>query len=199
MTRPALTTTRLRLEPMMANHLPFLIELDSDPEVLRYLLGRARTAEEATEKWDPVTRDTRADRLGLGFWIGYLDREPIGWWHLVPADPDTADPARDSSVTRAELGYRVLRAFWRQGFASEGGEALLAHGFETLGLDEIWAETMAVNVGSRAVMARLGMTHTDTEHRHWDDPIPGTEQGEVIYRITADDWQARHAAPPLPQ
>ena len=49
--RPTLHTRRMRLDPMNEEHLPLLVELDSDPEVLRYILGRARTAAEATEFW----------------------------------------------------------------------------------------------------------------------------------------------------
>lgn len=57
----------------------------------------------------------------------------------------------------------------------------------------MFAETMAVNAPSRGVMARLGMHHVRTEHREWDDPLPGTEEGEVIYEMTHEDW-VRYAA-----
>ncbi|HEY7175471.1 MAG TPA: GNAT family protein, partial [Micromonosporaceae bacterium] len=51
--------------------------------------------------------------------------------------------------------------------------------------------TMAVNTRSRGVMERCGLRHVGTRHDHWDDPIPGTEQGEVEYAITRDEWLAR--------
>jgi len=47
---------------------------------------------------------------------------------------------------------------------------------------------MAVNARSRAVMERCGMSHTRTFHLDFDDPLPGTEEGEVEYEITRDDW-----------
>lgn len=40
-------------------------------------------------------------------------------------------------------------------------------------------------------LARLGMRHIGTEHRVWENPLPGAEAGEVIYRITAEQWRAR--------
>ena len=47
---------------------------------------------------------------------------------------------------------------------------------------------MAVNTASRAVMAKLGMRHVRTDHRSWDDPLPGAEQGEVVHEIDAASW-----------
>lgn len=90
--------------------------------------------------------------------------------------------------SRAEAGWRLVRRHWSQGYATEGASALLAHGFTTVGLDTVWAETMAVNLPSRRVMAKLGMRHVRTEHRSWDDRLPGAEQGEVVYEITWNHW-----------
>lgn len=50
---------------------------------------------------------------------------------------------------------------------------------------------MAVNTRSRAVMARLGMRYVRTFHQHFDDPLPGTEHGEVEYAIDRTVWLAR--------
>ena len=52
---------------------------------------------------------------------------------------------------------------------------------------------MAVNQPSRGVMVKLGMRHVGTDHRAWDDPLPGTEQGEVVYEITREEWIRREA------
>lgn len=173
---------------MTLEHLPLLVELDSDPEVLRYLLGRARSAEEAREFWSPACADTEADAHGLGWWVGFLGDDFVGWWDLVP--PSLGSPA-STPATRAEAGWRLRRRHWRRGLASEGAMALFEHGFEVVGLDLIWAETMAVNEGSRGVMRRLGMQHVRTEQRPADASIPGAEHGEVIYEITRTQWQAR--------
>ncbi|WP_157719820.1 hypothetical protein [Microlunatus sagamiharensis] len=39
-------------------------------------------------------------------------------------------------------------------------------------------------------MEKLGMRHVRTEHRTWDDPLPGADQGEVVYEIDAEGWRA---------
>ena len=67
MGRPLLRTTRIRLEPMTSEHLPLLVELDGDAEVLRYIRGRARTAQEVRDYWgaDLFRRRRRCRRARL--------------------------------------------------------------------------------------------------------------------------------------
>lgn len=62
--------------------------------------------------------------------------------------------------------------------------------FAKLGARRVWAQTMAVNPRSRRVLERCGMRYVRTFHEHFDDPIPGTEQGEVEYEIRHGDWIA---------
>lgn len=185
--RPALHTARLELRPMAPEHQPLLHRLDSDPEVMRYLLGRARTPEEIDAFWGPRCADTAADVLGLGWWVGFWDDDFVGWWDLGRSDSAPASPPRPEE---AEIGWRLVRRCWRRGLATEGAEALLRHGFETVGLHRIWAETMAVNTASRGVMEKLGMRHVHAEARTWDHPLPGSDLGEVTYEITAGEWAA---------
>lgn len=59
-----------------------------------------------------------------------------------------------------EIGWRLARAHWGNGYATEAGRIALAHGFETLALDEIVAFVLPANARSRAVCERLGM-HRD--------------------------------------
>jgi RimJ/RimL family protein N-acetyltransferase len=180
--RPTLTTERLRLEPLTTEHTELLVELDSDPEVLRFIFGRALTRGEVVTGWMPKRTRADADARGIGYWVGYAGPEFLGWWCL---GIDDTDPAA------AELGYRLRRTAWGRGYATEGSLALLRHGFDTAGLDLVWAETMAVNRGSRAVLAKCGLRHAATEVRRWDVPLPGWEQGEVRYEITRAEWRSR--------
>lgn len=187
MPQPVIRTQRIELRPLRPQHLPLLHELDSDPEVMRYLLGRARTPDEIDEFWGPRCADTRPDALGLGWWAGFDGDDFLGWWELSPS---VSGPEREPSSEDAEIGWRVIRCRWRQGLASEGARALLAYGFGTLGLERVWAETMTVNEASRGVMRAVGMRHVRTEYRAHDEPLPGSEDGEVVYEIAADEWRA---------
>jgi RimJ/RimL family protein N-acetyltransferase len=192
MAQATLTTQRIRLVPLSDEHLEHEVELDSDPEVMRFLgNGRARSREEV----EAVHRARLAAAepvAGLGFWSGFVGGEFVGWWILQPPEREDQGPV----AGQAELGYRLRRRYWRQGLASEGSRELIRHGFEDLGLDRIFAETMAVNVASRATMASVGLRHVRTFHLEWDEPLPGTEEGEVEYAITRTEWLAARTPRP---
>jgi len=181
-----LHTDRLLLEPLSDAHREFEVALDGDPRVMRYL-DRPRTREDVLARH--AERLAVAGRApGLGFWAGSVDGVVVGWWLLdVPERPDQG-PAQG----QAELGYRLLPQWWRQGLASEGARELLRHAFEDLGLRRVFAETMAVNAGSRGVLAAVGMPHVRTFHQSWETPLPGAEHGEVEYELTREAWLTAH-------
>jgi RimJ/RimL family protein N-acetyltransferase len=85
-----------------------------------------------------------------------------------------------------EVGWRLARPAWGNGYATEAGRAALAFGFEQADLSEVVSFTSAGNVRSRAVMGRLGMSHDpadDFDHPSLpaDDPLCR----HVLYRIAA--------------
>jgi RimJ/RimL family protein N-acetyltransferase len=200
MPQPILSTPRLLLVPLADRHLDLEIELDSDPEVMRYITGRAQSPAEVRDSHD--RRMALAEKVdGLGYWMAFGsdhdggsrppgaedEGEFVGLMMLPPAHgPDQPD---DPSV--CDLGYRLLRRFWRRGLGSEASRILLEHAFDTIGQSRVIAQTMAVNAGSRGVMEAVGMRHVRTYHPHFDDPLPGTEEGEVEYEITREMWASR--------
>jgi hypothetical protein len=50
---------------------------------------------------------------------------------------------------------------------------------------------MAVNTGSRAVLAKAGLRYARTVHLTWPEPLPGNEDGDVEYRLGREDWLGR--------
>lgn len=182
MAQPTLHTERITLVPLDDEHLEHEVDLDSRPEVMRFLTGRARTREEV-ETIHRRRLEIADQAPGMGFWSGFVDGDFVGWWILEPAERE-----EQRVDGQAELGYRLLPRFWRRGFASEGSRALIDYGFAELGLERIIAETMAVNEASRATMASVGLRYVRTFHLDFDEPLPGSEQGEVEYAITRDEW-----------
>lgn len=185
MAQPVLSTHRLVLTPLADEHLEDEVVLDSDPVVMRYIAGRARTRDE-TELAHLRRKHAADDVPGLGFWVGTVDGVFVGWWILQP--PNGPDQPRVPG--EAELGYRLIRHFWRRNLASEGSKELLRYGFADLGLDRIFAQTMAANVASRATMNAVGMTfaRSYTSAGPYDDPVVGAQQGEVEYAISRAEW-----------
>lgn len=193
MAQPRLRTDRLDLVPLADEHLDYEVALDSDPAVLRYLSSRAHTRDEVER--DHRSRMSRArDIDGLGVWVGFADGEFVGMWMLQPPH----GPSQPRRPGEADLGYRLLRRFWRQGLASEGSRELIRYGFADVGLVRIFAQTMAVNTASRATMAAVGMRFVRSFHEDFDEPLPGTEDGEVEYEIRRDEWRNALTRSPEP-
>ena len=192
MPQPVLHTDRLVLVPLADEHVDLEIELDSDAEVLRYLLPRAQTPDETRARH--VDRMGRAQEVdGLGVWMGFAAGEQqdadsfVGLFMLNPPH----GPSQPRLPGLADVGYRIRRDRWRQGFAREGSLALLRHGFETVGLERVIAQTMAVNAGSRAVMTSVGLNFVRSFTEDHDEPVAGHEEGEVEYEITRAEWRRR--------
>jgi RimJ/RimL family protein N-acetyltransferase len=188
-TQPPLHTARLTLAPLTDEHLELEVELDSDAEVMRYLTGRALSRAEVGRAHQRRIAAARK-APGLGSWVGFDRDDFIGWWILQPPHgPDQPEVAGE-----ADLGYRLLRRHWRHGYAAEGARELIRYGFGDVGLNRIFAQTMAVNTPSRATMTAVGLTFTRAfvSGDPYDDLVPGAEQGEVEYEITRCTWQQRH-------
>lgn len=176
-----LETDRLMLRQFTYSDLDILEELDSDPEVMRYLNGG-----------HPTPRAVLRDRIlpsilgeyrkfpGLGRWAIYEKREFtfVGWVSLRP----------NGSGHEVELGYRLRRAAWDRGYATEIVRALVDHAFNKLGVRRIFAETMRINARSRSVLEKSGLRYVRTFHLDWDQPIRGGDQGEAEYEICRPDW-----------
>jgi RimJ/RimL family protein N-acetyltransferase len=181
-TLPRLTTDRLVLQPAGQDHLDLFAELNGDPEVMRYLLGRAATREEVEEEWAKRLGPWSDTARGLGYWIGFEEGDFVGWWSASSYAPDP---------TVAGVGYRLARSAWGRGLATEGVGAVVTHAFTVPGVERCVATTMAVNLPSRRVLEKAGFRHVDTYVGDWDDPSPGWEQGEVVYELRRRDWLGR--------
>ena len=175
MNLPVLGSRRLRLVPVSDEHLDLLLDLNSDPDVMRFIQGRPATHEETRLEWDQRRGPRTDEDRGLGYWVGFEGDRFVGWWWS--ASSFAADP------TMSGVGYRLRREAWGRGLATEGGRVMVEQAFRAPYVDKVVASTMAVNAASRAVLAKLGMTHVDTCVGDRDDPIPGWEQGEVVYEI----------------
>jgi len=172
-----LTTQRLRLEPFNDSHLDGLHAIDSDPEVMRYITGKPATREEAEAV---ITRvKTRWIEWGFSWWafIEQSSNEIIGSGCIQYLGRDTANPL--------EIGWRLRRDKWRQGYASEAAARMAAFAFETVGTDLLTAVCDLDNLNSARVMQRLGMTFRGVER--WYDTDVNT------YAMAGSAWQERTA------
>jgi RimJ/RimL family protein N-acetyltransferase len=77
---------------------------------------------------------------------------------------------------------------WGQGYATDGARTLVRRAFTEVGAENVVATTMSVNVASRRVLEKAGLTLAGTLLIDWPDPLDGAEQGEVIYAANGQHW-----------
>ncbi|GIH23083.1 GNAT family acetyltransferase [Acrocarpospora phusangensis] len=183
-----LETQRLTLRRFTPDDEDALVELDSDPAVMRFLTGGLPTPrEEIRDDILPAWLDYYTDGDRFGFWAA-LEKPTgrfIGWFHFRP--DENHDPEN------IELGYRLRASSWGKGYATEGSHALIHKGFTELEVDRVYAETMAVNLASRRVMEKCGLTLVRTFHQDWPYQIEGSEHGDVEYALTKATWTTNRA------
>ena len=170
-----LHTDRLNLRRWRDSDLEPWAAMNADPEVREHL-GDVLTCEESDAS---VARfQAEFDQRGYGWWAVEVRAtgEFIGFSGLDQVD--------DGMVfSGVEIGWRLARSAWGQGYATEAALAVLAYGFDTLEFPEILAVTTAANLRSQAVMRRIGMTRDPADD--FDDPAApeGPLRPNVLFRI----------------
>ena len=176
-------TAHLVLRPITRDDAAALVELDSDPAVMRYVSGGHPTPRTMIEDWViPRAIAEMSTRRGVGMFAAMDQRRGgfLGWFSLRAP--------RHSSRAELELTYRLRRAAWGHGIATEGSRALVQVAFDRLATDRLFAGTMAVNAPSRRVMEKSGM-RLAALHQADDTAIDGYERGEVEYEILRSQWE----------
>ena len=144
-----ITTPRLRLRPWREDDRDAFAALTADPEVMRDLGGPLDRAG-SDAKLDRYR--AAFDRHGVCRWaVESLTGGFLGYAGIMPLEPD--HPLGPG----VEIGWRLVRRAWGQGYATEAAAAALQDGFGRLGFSEVLAYTAPDNLRSQAVMARLGL------------------------------------------
>lgn len=172
-----LTTARMRLEPFVDAHLDGLHEMNRDPEVMRFITGRPDTVEETRAGIERVKK--RWAEWGYSWWAFFelATERIIGAGCIQHLGGDEKNPL--------ELGYRLRRDKWGQGFASEAARTMATFAFATLNAPELKAICEPENEASANVMRRLGMTYQGIERWHDADL--------AVYAIDRATWMKRNA------
>jgi RimJ/RimL family protein N-acetyltransferase len=177
--------TRVSLRPWRDTDLEPFATLNADPRVMEFLPAPL-TRDEAAAMMERM--QARLAQQGWGHWALDVGGRCIGFIGL-------SAPTFDAHFTPCiEVGWRLAHAAWGHGYATEGAQLALDHGFGQLGLAEIVSFTTVANERSRRVMERLGMTHDPADD--FDHPrLPGHPlQPHLLYRLRRDQW-ARQRQP----
>ncbi|MEJ0013366.1 MAG: GNAT family N-acetyltransferase [Bauldia sp.] len=176
-------TERLRLRDWIdADAEPFAA-LNADPRVMEFFPAKLDRA--ASDALIAKIRAAIAER-GYGLYaVEVKDTgQFIGFVGLAHADFPPVAPA-------VEIGWRLAREGWGQGYASEAAAAVRDHAFADLGLPELVSFTAEWNRPSRRVMERIGMTRDPADDFIHPRIAPGHKLApHVLYRIDKRQWPA---------
>ena len=163
----------------------------------------ALNADAQTMRYFPVPISCEASDASIDAWQAQIDERGWGNWAVERRDTQEFIGFVGLTVPKrvlpfspcVEIGWRLARAHWGQGFATEAARAVLRAGFQQIGLGEIVSFTTLLNLPSRAVMGRIGMIDAQQNFEH-----PGVPEGHAfrmhcLYRLRREQWQAAQPTP----
>lgn len=170
-------TDRLALRPPRVEDIAAIFAYRSDPEVTRWMSGRATSVEQLG-----------AHVLGSGnTLVVERDGVVVGDLMLRVADAWSQAEVRDRARgAQAELGWCIAPEHQRQGYAVEVVRELVTATFE-LGVHRIEAGCFAANLASRRVMDRVGFRQEGyhvRESLHRD----GTWMDGISFALLDEEW-----------
>lgn len=160
---------RLYFTMMTENDGDLMMDLDSDPEVMRHITnGKTTTPDEMRNIYIPRMKSYTNPSKGWGLWKTFrkMDDEFIGWFLIRPIKDDPAS---------VEIGWRFKRKFWGKGYGTEGAKIFRDHVFRQEGILKLVAIAMPDNIGSHKIMEKIGMTYKKTYFH--DEPL---FKGELV-------------------
>ncbi len=167
-----LETDRLLLRVFRPEDLDAFAQIEADPEVMRFYPSGPRPREWAERGVRSFIR-TQEER-GFSLWavVHKADGPLIGYCGLVPQTLNGAE--------EVEVGYKLARAYWGQGLATEAARAVRDWGFAHLGVPRLVSLIDPGNAASIRVAEKSGMRHeTDAEY---DGKTCG------IYAVRREEW-----------
>ncbi|HJU17429.1 MAG TPA: GNAT family N-acetyltransferase [Stellaceae bacterium] len=142
---PTFRTSRLTVRPRGLGDLEACLAMDRDPQVTRFIPGP--WADPAAHRAFVEQRMRHAYPAGMGYWAILTSEGFVGWILLTPLDLHGPE---------IEIGWRLVRAAWGRGYATEAARPVLGHALYTLRLPEVIADIDPANTASVGIARKLG-------------------------------------------
>jgi RimJ/RimL family protein N-acetyltransferase len=184
-----ITTGRLTLRRWKDEDRAPFAELNADPGTLVFFPATL-SRQESDAFVDRI--EARFERDGYGLWALEVRQtgEFIGFTGLAPLREDVRGGGG------MEIGWRLARHAWHQGYATEAARAARDVAFDGAGLAELWSMTAVLNTPSQAVMRRIGMTEA-VRFEHPGVPAGSPLRPHVMFHLSPPKPTA-HPSPPKP-
>ena len=151
-------TDRLILREIVPSDEQGIFELDSDPEVQRFVGNKPITTRQQSREMIAYIRE-QYKTYGIGRWavIRKDTGQFVGWAGLK-----FIRETINGHTHYYDLGYRLIKRYWGRGYASEAAIASLDYGFNQLQLKQIYGMADCRNTASRKVLQKAGLTYVQT-------------------------------------
>jgi RimJ/RimL family protein N-acetyltransferase len=171
-----LETERLFLRELVLEDQEDLFELDSDPEVHRYIEQKpVKSVDEIVKVIEMLQKQYKENGIARWAVIDKKSNECVGWSGLK-----YFNQSLNNHIHFYELGYRFKQKHWGKGFATESAHAILNHGFQKLNIKSIYAITHPENSNSKHVLQKLGFKFIEI-FDYEGDPT-------CWFELTKSDW-----------
>lgn len=151
-------TERLILRELRITDLDHMFELDSDPEVHKYLGNNpVKTKDESRKILESVINQYK--ERGIGRWaaIEKSTGDFIGWSGIRL----NTEYNMNGFTKYYDVGYRLIKRYWGKGYATESGKATIDYAFNSLKLPELYATTEIGNQASHNALLKIGLTYIE--------------------------------------
>lgn len=173
---PVTTAGRLILRNWRTADLKPFAKLNADPAVMEFF-PKALSEEESNAMAARIK--DRIDREGWGLWA--IERKDTG--EFIGFTGLSVPVADLPFMPCVEIGWRLAREHWGNGFATEAARAVLRFAFDELRLAEVVSFTAATNLRSQTVMKRIGMSNTGLDFDHPNVPPGSSLRHHVLFKV----------------
>ena len=141
-------TPRLILRQFSLADAPLILQLNSDPEIVKYVHEPIlETEQQAKNIIENIILPQYKNNLGRWAIHKKDNNEFVGWCGLKYV------VARDE----IDLGYRLIQSAWGKGLATEAALHSLEYGFDKLNLQLVTGRAHIENLASIRVLEKIGM------------------------------------------
>ena len=180
-----LRTARLLLRQWKESDIDAWCAMNADAEVRKYF-PKVNSREESVAEAERIRASI--NQHGWGMWALEVPGVLPFAGFVGLNNPGFAAPWQPA----VEIGWRLARSAWQQGYATEGATAALDFAFTHLQLPQVMAMSVTTNAPSHRVMERIGLSPwPEMDFDHPRVPVDWPLKRHIVHRITDQQWQAR--------
>jgi len=181
---PTLDAPRVRLRWLKENDVDALFAIFSDERMMRYWSSPA------------MQQRPEAEELLLRIYRQFADKSGFQWGVERKVDGELLGTCTLFNIhranMRAEIGYCLRSAHWRQGYMGEALSTLIDYSFKDLKLRRLEADVDPENAGSLGILDQMGFQREGLLRERWN--VAGQIQDSVVLGLLAREWQCRGAS-----